>query len=411
MSLRAIIAISNNNFRKIRHDKRTLAMIIVMPLMFMFLFGFTFSGEPENVRTFLVNEDVGVQGTLNTTQGPVPVLVRFSDFIIDNFDTKKLKIVEEDNLDGALAEVEDGLAWAVIHFPANFSQGIVNWASSVGNASAIYPGDISFDLIPVEETNLTLHVDGTNTQVAASVIAEVGGAISETIEQFNPDFSLTSLVRTHFVYGENARFIDFFAPGIIAITVTMITIILTIVSFVHERTDGTLDRLFVSPLKPSDIVFGYTLTFTIIAIFQSVELLAVAWLVFDITFVGSILLALGLIVLYAVGILGMGILLSTLAKNEFQAIQFVPLVFVPSLILAGILWPIESMPEVVRPASTIIATTYVTEGLRSIMIRGWGPAEIWLEILALVIFAFVTLVGSIILVYKNSNRIGVKKRS
>ncbi len=385
-------------------------MIIIMPLMFMFLFGFTFAGEPENIRTFLVNEDAGVQATVNTSQGPVPVHIHFSEAIIENFDTEKLTIVEEDNIDEALAEVEDGNAWAVIHFPGNFSQGIVNWASSVGNASALYPGDVEFDVIPVEEANLTLHVDGTNTQVAASVIAEVGEAISETIEQFNPDFSVTSLLLTHYVYGENARFIDFFAPGIIAITVTMITIILTIVSFVHERTDGTLDRLFVSPAKPSDIVLGYTVTFTIIAIFQSVELLAVAWLVFDITFVGSILLALGLIVLYAIGILGLGILLSTLAKNEFQAIQFVPLVFVPSLILAGILWPIESMPEIVRPVSSIIATTYVTEGLRSIMIRGWGAAEIWIEILALVIFAIVTLVGSILLVYKNSNRLGVKRK-
>ncbi len=407
--MRAIIAIANNNFRKIRHDRRTLGMIIVMPLMFMFLFGFTFAGEPENIDTYLVNEDHGVEATVNTPQGPVPLQIYFSQAIINNFDTKKLSIIEESEIDAALTEVEEGRAWAVIHFPANFSQGIVNWASSMGNASSLYPGEVEFEIVPVQEGNLTIHLDGTNTQVSATVISEVGGSISETIEQFNPDFSVTSLVQTHFVYGEDARFIDFFAPGIISITVTMITIILTIVSFVHERTDGTLDRLFVSPVKPSDIVFGYTLTFTVIAIFQSVELLAVAWLVFNIAFVGSIALALGLIVLYAIGILGLGILLSTLAKNEFQAIQFVPLVFVPSLILAGILWPIESMPEIVRPVSSIIATTYVTEGLRSIMIRGWGPAEIWVEILALVIFAFVTLLASILLVYKNSNRLGVKK--
>ncbi len=407
--MRAVLAIAKNNFRKIRHDRRTLGMIIVMPLMFMFLFGFTFAGEPTNVRTILVNEDPGVQATVNTSQGPVTITIQFSVAIIDNFDTEKLTIIDEDNLDKALEEVEEGRAWAVIHFPANFSQGIVNWADSVGNASSLYPGNVEFNITPVENTNLTLHIDGTNTQVAAAIISEVGGSITETIQQFNPDFAVTSLVKTHFVYGEDARFIDFFAPGIIAITVTMITIILTIVSFVHERTDGTLDRLFISPAKPSDIVFGYTVTFTVIAIFQSVELLAVAWLVFDIAFVGSIVLALGLIILYAIGILGLGILLSTLAKNEFQAIQFVPLVFVPSLMLAGILWPIESMPEIIRPLSSIIATTYVTEGLRSIMIRGWGPIEIWLEILALVIFALVTLVGSIVLVYKKANRLGVEK--
>ncbi len=409
MSSRVVLAVAKNNFRKIRHDKRTLGMIVVMPLMFMFLFGFTFAGEPTNIRTILVNEDRGVLATVNTSQGPVQVPIDFSTSIVDNFDTDILTLVEEDDFEKALEEVEEGRAWAVIHFPANFSQGIVNWADSVGNASNLYPGDVEFVIVPVENTNLTLYVDGTNTQVAATIIAEVSGAMGETIEQFNPDFSIASLVGIHYVYGEDARFIDFFAPGIIAITVTMITIILTIVSFVHERTDGTLDRLFVSPAKPSDIVFGYTFTFTVVALFQSVELLAVAWLVFDIAFVGSIFLALGLIILYAIGILGLGILLSTLAKNEFQAIQFVPLVFVPSLILAGILWPIESMPEVVRPLSLIIATTYVTEGLRSIMIRGWGPIEIWLEILALVIFTVITLALSILLVYKKANRLGTKK--
>ena len=409
MSWRISLAIANNNFRKIRHDRRTLGMIIIMPLMFMFLFGFTFAGEPTNIRTILVNEDVGVQAIVNTSQGPVPIQIYFSDAIIDNFDTEKLTIIEEDDFDNGLEEVEKGNAWALIHFPANFSQGIVNWADSIGNASSLYPGNVEFNITHVENTNLTLHIDGTNTQVAASIIAEVGESITQTIEEVNPDFAITSLLATHFVYGEDARFIDFFAPGIIAITVTMITIILTIVSFVHERTDGTLDRLFVSPAKPSDIVFGYTVTYTVIAIFQSMELLAVAWLVFDIAFVGSIILAFGLIILYAIGILGLGILLSTLAKNEFQAIQFVPLVFVPSLMLAGILWPIESMPEVIRPLSSIIATTYVTEGLRSIMIRGWGAVEIWLEILALLIFAFVTLVASILLVYKKANRLGIEK--
>lgn len=409
MSWRISLAIANNNFRKIRHDRRTLGMIIIMPLMFMFLFGFTFAGEPTNIRTILVNEDEGVQAIVNTSQGPVPIQIYFSDAIIDNFDTEKLTIIEEDDFDNGLKEVEEGNAWALIHFPANFSQGIVNWADSIGNASSLYPGNVEFNITHVENTNLTLHIDGTNTQVAASVIAEVGESITQTIEEVNPDFAITSLLATHFVYGEDARFIDFFAPGIIAITVTMITIILTIVSFVHERTDGTLDRLFVSPAKPSDIVFGYTVTYTVIAIFQSMELLAVAWLVFDIAFVGSIILAFGLIILYAIGILGLGILLSTLAKNEFQAIQFVPLVFVPSLMLAGILWPIESMPEVIRPLSSIIATTYVTEGLRSIMIRGWGAVEIWLEIVALLIFAFVTLVASILLVYKKANRLGIEK--
>jgi ABC-2 type transport system permease protein len=108
---------------------------------------------------------------------------------------------------------------------------------------------------------------------------------------------------------------------------------------------------------------------------------------FNMTIQGNVLLALGFIVLYAVGIQGLGTLLSTVAKNEFQAIQLVPLVFVPFMLLGGIFWPVEAMPEFIRPISSLIPLTYAAEGLRSIVIRGWGPVELWKDLTALTIFA------------------------
>lgn len=410
MGARAILAIARNNFRQISHDKRTLGMIVMMPIIFILLFGFTFAGEPENIRTILVNADQGAEvtfhiGGVNSTQ-----TVTASDFFIENLDPKTFNLVYKDDLNVSLNEVKDGKAWAVIYFPPHFTQGILNWASVLGNLSEFLDADVSFNAVPVEDSNITLYVDGSNTQVAAKVIAEVGFAFTQTIEERSPNISFTSFITKDFVYGENVRFIDFFAPGIIGLVVTMITVILTIVSFVRERTNGTLDRLFVSPIKPSDIVLGYTVTFSVIALFQSVELLLVASLLFNITFVGSILLALALIVLYAIGILGLGILLSTLAKNEFQAIQFVPLVIVPSIMLAGILWPVEAMPEVVRPISSVIPLTYLASSLRSVMIRGWGLGEILPELTILIVFAVILLGVGILLVYKKANRLGLRKR-
>jgi ABC-2 type transport system permease protein len=154
---------------------------------------------------------------------------------------------------------------------------------------------------------------------------------------------------------------------------------------------------------------GYTMTFSLIALFQSVELVAVASLLFNVAFVGSIFFALALIVVYAISILGLGILLSTLAKNEFQAIQFVPLIFTPSILLAGILWPIESMPGFIRPVSSLIPLTYLADALRSVMIRGWGPVEVWVEMTVLIAFALLTIGASIVLMKIKSNRMGLKK--
>lgn len=395
MGFRVSAAIAKNILRQIGHDRRTVVMIVMMPLIFIFLFGYTFAGEPQNIRTIVVNQDAGVLMFLPNSSDPY--ILYLSEEILSNIDDKKLSLEYKDDLEDALEEVEDGEAWAVIHFPRNFTLSLQLQILGVVN-----------DSLP--DSIMTLHLDGSNTQVASSIVAEVNEAIFETVEEHNPDLALSSLSTIDYVYGENVRFIDFFAPGIIGLITTMITIILTIVSFVRERTNGTLDRLFVSPAHPTDIVMGYTMTFSMIALFQSVELVAVASLLFDIAFEGSIMFALALIVLYAIGILGLGILLSTLAKNEFQAIQFVPLIFTPSILLAGILWPIESMPEFIRPISALIPLTYLADALRSVMIRGWGPAEVWVQMTFLIFFAVLTIGASILLMKMKSNRMGLKKK-
>jgi ABC-2 type transport system permease protein len=395
MGLRVSVAIAKNILRQIGHDRRTVGMIVMMPLIFIFLFGYTFAGEPENIRTIVVSHDTGyVTYQPNSSDR---VIIYFSQAILSNIDDKKISLEYKDDLDEALEEVEDGKAWAVIHFPANFTSTAYLRIQGIQNASS-------------PESIMTLHLDGSNSQVASSIMSEVNGAIFQTIEEHNPDLAISSFSTTNFVYGENVRFIDFFAPGIIGLITTMITIILTIVSFVRERTNGTLDRLFVSPAQPTDIVMGYTMTFSLIALFQSVELVAVASLMFDIAFVGSIFFALALIVIYAISILGLGILLSTLAKNEFQAIQFVPLIFTPSILLAGILWPIESMPDFIRPVSSLIPLTYLADVLRSVMIRGWGPVEVWYEMTILIAFALLTIGASIVLMKIKSNRMGLRKK-
>jgi ABC-2 type transport system permease protein len=182
----------------------------------------------------------------------------------------------------------------------------------------------------------------------------------------------------------------------------MITIILTIISFVRERNNGTLARLFSSPMTADELVTGYALGFGIIATGQSIELLAIGILMFQIHIVGSVLLALVVIILLAFGVLGLGILLSTIAKNEYQAVQFVPLVIIPAIILSGVFWPIESMPPLIKPISDCIPMTYAVDGLRSVMVRGWDAVQIWPQILVLVLFAIGTISLAMVVMRKKS---------
>jgi ABC-2 type transport system permease protein len=200
-------------------------------------------------------------------------------------------------------------------------------------------------------------------------------------------------------YGDVAdiEFIDYFAPAIICFAIMMVTIMLTIILFVFERRNGTLQRLLASPASETEIVFGYALAFAVIGLCQSIIILVAAILIFDIAIVGGVVLALVVVMLLAIGHQGLGILLSSAAKNELQAIQFIPLIIFPSVLLTGLFWPIESIPPYLQPLSYIIPLRYGIDAERSIMLRGWGIEGVWLEILILIAFAVSMLAFAILM--------------
>jgi ABC-2 type transport system permease protein len=406
MGIAMILAMAKNISLRLLHDRRTLGMIFIMPIIFMGLFGFAFAGDPENIDTIVVNHDTGIAVIpVEEPVGSVAISgLNISESIVEGFDTDTLALQFIDDLDEALGKVDRGEAWAVVYFPENFTSHLFGKLLKIMGTETLMNFTVDQLNISTSDARMDLHVDGSNTQIAAVVVQSISETLLESVEEVNPDLSFSDVLSIRYVYGENARFIDFFAPGIMALVVTMITIILTIVSFVRERTDGTMDRLLVSPMRPTDIVLGYSVTFILIALFQSIEILAIGVLLFDIRIAGSIVLALLIIVLYAIGLLGLGFMLSTIARNEFQAVQFIPLVFVPAIILAGVIWPVESMPTIIRPVSYFIPLTYAADALRSVMIRGWGPLEIGVDILALVIFAVVTFTLSILILRRKAHR-------
>jgi len=169
---------------------------------------------------------------------------------------------------------------------------------------------------------------------------------------------------------------------------------LSILSFVHERGASTLDRLLATPVTEGEIIAGYALAFGVVGLAQSVVILTAAVLLFDIQIAGSALLVLLLIFLLGVGNQGLGFLLSSVAKNEFQAVQLIPLILFPSILLAGVFWPLEAVPSFLQPVSYALPLTYAVEGCRSVMIRGWGPGDVMLQLVVLLAFAAVMLLLS-----------------
>ena len=358
-------AVTERVLRDLKNDRRQLALIFIAPLLVISLFGVAFTGDIKNVNVVVVNGD-GAAGNSS-----------LSEKIISNFDTSVLNVAYSNSESDAVAQVQNGSASAVIVFPSYFTQSVA--ARSSGQTS-----------VAQENVTIKLLADKSNPNVANPIIAAVNTAVAETIKGLGRQ-ALISVDSSNAIYGANAQFIDFFAPGIISIAVWQLTTLLTLISFVGERTSGTLYRLLASPLKESELVAGYAVAFGVIGTTQSAVLLAAAVILFNVTIVGDVLLAFGVIALLAIVSEGLGILLSSLARREAQAIQFLPVVVLPAFLLSGVFWPIQAIPTWPRPVSYLLPTTYAVEAVRSVILRGWGIDKIYPDIVALLIFASVFL--------------------
>jgi ABC-2 type transport system permease protein len=345
-------------FRGFKHDKRSIGLMIIAPLVAMSVFGIAFGGEVSNIPVVVVNQDEG---------GPSPVPggedVFLSELILDNIDEEVLVIEYMDDVAKALDKVKAGEVWAVIHFPRNYTEALVEGGPSTINVRA----------------------DMSNTQIYTAILLELRNALEAVMEDVGhqPPVNVDT---SDPVYGEGAEFSDFLIPGVIAFAIFLLTTLLTLLTFTTERVNKTLDRVLVTPVTEAEIVLGYAVAFALIGTGQSIILISWGIIGFDIMIVGNVAIAILIAALLAIASMAFGILLSAAARTETQATQMIPLIVLPVFLLSGIFWPMEAIPAWLRPASYALPPTYAVEALRSIMIRGWGLSEIWPHVLALLVF-------------------------
>lgn len=325
------MAVSRRVFRDVANDKRSLGMLFLAPIFAMCVFGVAFSGDVEGVNVIIVNQDQGFTIPFSNTT------TYLSQNITSNLNTTTLNIQNMGNVDDARAKVENGQASAVIIYPENFTKNAI-----LKSQNASYPGS----------AEIIIEGDDSVTNIKNAIMKTVSQALSDTLTAagVNPAIKVVSDP----IYGKNADFIDFFVPGILAFVVYLLTTILTLITFVGERSNGTLERVLASPVTESEVVCGYAITFGTLGILQVSLLLVVAILVFNIMVVGNVLLAFLAVAILAVTCQALGILLSSLAKRPEQAMQFFPFVVLPAFLLSGVFWPIQAIPYWLRPFSYLV---------------------------------------------------------
>jgi ABC-2 type transport system permease protein len=193
---------------------------------------------------------------------------------------------------------------------------------------------------------------------------------------------------------------DYFAPPVTCFVAFFFVFIITGVSFLRERSQGTMERLLASPLSQFEIIAGYLFGFLLFALAQTGVILFFVFYLLKIHYLGHLAPVIAVELLVVLIASNMGIFFSSFAKNEFQVAQFIPLVVLPQMLLSGMLWSVESMPKALQYLAYMLPLTYANLALRNLMIKGFSLAQILPELGALLVFALVMTAAGILTIRK-----------
>ena len=198
-------------------------------------------------------------------------------------------------------------------------------------------------------------------------------------------------MQTRAWFNENLESRNFYVPGVIAIIVLLVTLMLTSMAVVREKEIGTMEQIMVTPIKPLEFILGKTVPFALIG-FADVLLITVVSLVwFEIPIRGSVLLLLGAAALYIMTSLGVGLLISTVSETQQQAMMSTFFFYFPAVLLSGFMFPIANMPPVIQWLTYLNPLRYFLVIIRGIFLKGVGLHILWVQMAALAVMGIITL--------------------
>ena len=349
------IAIAKKVIKELLRDKRTLALMFIAPVFIMWLMNLMFSAST-TVNVKLATQDL-----------PTGLVTKMDE--LDHVDVETYQ-----DLDQAKKALADEKVDAVISYK---------------------DGEYQVDYANTDASKTTM----TRQVLRTSIVNEGTDQLLSRVKQALPQLKLDAKapeIKESYQYGDkNTGFFARMIPILIGFVVFFFVFLISGMALLKERTSGTLERLLATPVKRSEIVYGYMLSYGIIAIFQTaVVVLAAIWLL-DVEVVGSILNVIIVNVVLALVALAFGILLSTLAKSEFQMMQFIPLVIMPQLFFSGII-PLSSMGEWAPTVGKFLPLTYSGDAISQIILYGHNLGDILSNLGVLMIFLIILTILNIV---------------
>jgi ABC-2 type transport system permease protein len=360
-------------------NRMGLVLLILMPIFMMTMVGFIYPSETsiKNVPIALVNEDTGFGG-YNLSS----IFVTTLNSINDN--ASMMKIKDASSLEDVREMIQTGDAEGGIVISSDFTANIMSG----------------------QQGTITIVTDQSNPQMSA-IIQTVLGAVFEQMgttlaqqnvaEQLNIDpGNALAVVRPLNVQVKGSvegdfSYFDFIAPGIMAMTVMMSVMTGLPAAISHERELGTLDGMMVAPINRLSVILGKTLAQMARGILQGTLILVLAVTLFGVTVHGSILLVFALLLLGVFSFVGLGVVLTSFAKDQETAVMMMTTIMFPMMFLSGVFFPIEQMPWFMQAISRALPLTYVADSLRKVMVLGADIPTLTNELAILIVFGAVMI--------------------
>jgi ABC-2 type transport system permease protein len=373
-SFRRLLTIMRKELLHIIRDPRTLGLVIIMPVMMLFLLGYAVTNDVENIP--LAVADLSKTDESRTLVDKLTVSQYFEYTHIAHSEDEIFEMLDA------------GIVRAGLYIPEDYGRALKT--GSVGTVQ--------------------FYIDGSNPTIAqtAQLAAEtISQSLSQEIliqqlERSGAGMGIRQPVdaRLRFLYNPDMRRMNYLIPGLIAIILQIQSLLLTAFAIVREREQGTLEQLIVTPIRSWELMLGKIIPFVLVAFINVIMTVAVGTFWFGVEVAGSFLLLGALSLIFLLGSLGLGVFISIISKTQMQAMYLASFIMMPAFILAGLLFPRESMPWLAYWAGYFLPVTYFLEIVRGIILKGAGFSTLWIWIWPMAVFSIIVFVVSVVMFRK-----------
>lgn len=346
--------------RHILRDPRTLFLMLLVPAAQLTIFGYAINMDVKHIPTVVYNLDGREE----------------SYHFIESFrNTGYFDIVRFVSSDEAMMqEIVRGHAGVALKIPPDFSD----------------------KLISGQGTQVQVLIDGSNSSVAMQAL-NVSNAIAlrKSVQLVTQSVGLMERpmleARPRVLFNPDMRTANFMVPGLVGIILQLVTMLLTAFAIVREKENGTLEQLMVTPVSRLGLILGKLIPYGVVGVIETISVLLLMRFLFQVPVAGSLALLGAFTLIFLMTTLGLGLLISTIASNQMQALQVAFLVILPSILLSGFIFPQEAMPYPIYVFGQFVPVTYFIRILRGIILRDAGFVDLWPHAAVLLLMGVVVL--------------------